>query len=205
MFQGIIKTAFAFSTILVIIFTSCNSSTQKKNPHATQNIDSNYIILPNPNDSLILYYNEDMAYATEKIVHAYHLKDSPRKVEEWNNSINRDYIVGYHNCFTVANDSITAEYHIICSFDKYYNRRDNWFGYLSIVLTSSKNNAFEVLQTITNDIDNSYKNSKNYSWDEEKGQWTNGMQYVYVQPTSRDEETGIVCCAICIMPIDLVH
>ena len=201
MFLRALKYIIVLSTPVVIAFSSCNSSTKK----TTQDVVSESIILPHPDDSLVLYFNEDMSYATEKIVRAYKLNGTPQIIEEWNNNIKRDYIVGYHNYYTVENDSIKAKYHIHCSYDNYYNRRDNWFGYLAIGLTSSEKNAFEILQTITDDLNNSYKSSKKYSWDEERAQWTNGMQYIYIQPPSRNDETGNVSCAICIMPIDLVH
>lgn len=198
--QSLVKTAIIFSLFLMA-FASCIGPTKEE----TKDTTSERIILPNPNDSLVLYFNEDMGYATEKIVQAYKLTGVPRRIEEWNNSISRDYITGYHNCYTNANDSITAEYHLICSYDSYGNRRDNWFGYLSVGITCTENNAFETLQTITYDLNNSYKNNQNYLWDEEIGQWTNGMQNVYIQPPTRNEENGSVCCAICVMPIDLVH
>ena len=95
-----------------------------------------------------------------------------------------------HDDLCSKSDSIIADYHIICNDKK-------WLEYLTI---SYKADNFEILDNIISHLDKAYKNSKDYKWDEERRQYTNGRQYVYLQKPQRDESTGDIFAVCCIMP-----
>ena len=190
--------------MLMVSVMSCTNSKQPATEQQTMAEDTTYI-LPSPNMDLVLYAKEDIGNATNKIKKAFNLNGEPVKSDDWHNIIQHDYKIGYHYYYNVKTPKFKIEYHINSAYGEDYKHHPNWFDDLVISFNSDIPTAFDDLQALTDSLNGEYKNSTNFEWDDERQQWTNGNQFVYIQSPTRDEETGNVYAAICIMPIEKVQ
>jgi hypothetical protein len=101
---------------------------------------------------------------------------------------------GLSESLSAQKGNVKATYHIICN-------EKHWLSFLTIVYSSDD---FETLDKLIGNIEAAFKTSKNYKWDVDRAQYTNGRCYVYLQPPKRDEQSGEIFAACCIMPIPLV-
>lgn len=89
-------------------------------------------------------------------------------------------------------NDVKATYHIICN-------EKQWLSYFTISYSSNK---FETLEALIDSLNTSFAESDIYKWDEERKQYTNGKQYVYLQQVKRDEDDGEIYAVCCIMPTE---
>lgn len=174
-----------FGLMLMVSVMSCTNSKQPATEQQTMAEDTTYI-LPSPNMDLVLYAKEDIGNATNKIKKAFNLNGEAIKIDG-------------KLFFKKSNAGINTEYNIITTDNP------SWFDYLTISFNSDIPTAFDDLQALTVSLNGEYKNSTNFEWNDERQQWTNGNQFVYIQSPTRDEETGNVYAAICIIPIEKVQ
>lgn len=184
--------------LVLILLVTVNTVTFSQPSSSSVPKDTSYV-MPTPDLKLSLYKDEDLGNAERKIKEAFHLTGAPTMVEEWNNNIDKDYITGYHKSYAKTYGDIITNYAIISS------GKENWFDYLTISFTCNTPNAFDQLMELTDSLNTLYKQSINFTWDEDRLQWTNGREYVYIQKPTRDEQTGKVYAVVCIMPKDLVN